>query len=170
MSSQNFKAACEKDIRHFLTNVIALPSCYNKRKLNFVKCSCIKRLDNKDRTVVYLTTVATMTKKQQDALFKELINGRRHQSSRYNICTGGDKSKGHSFYAFLNSFLSLMALGKKQFRKLNETRFFPGANVHKNTGNYNASMLDETMKAVIFLSSRKGRMMGKSMSLALFVP
>jgi hypothetical protein len=43
------KAACEHDIRYLLTNLIALPSCYNKRKQNFVKCSCIKRLENQDR-------------------------------------------------------------------------------------------------------------------------
>jgi hypothetical protein len=151
------KAACEHDIRHFLTNLIALPSCYNKRRLNFVKCSCIKRLENKDRAVVYLTTVATMTKKQQDALFKELINGRRHRSAGYNIRIGDDKSKGYSFYVCMNSFLNLMALGKKRFRKLNETRLVPGANVHKNTGNCNASMLDETMKAVISFIKQKGK-------------
>jgi hypothetical protein len=33
------KAVCEHDIRHFPTNMIALLSCYNKRKQNFVKCS-----------------------------------------------------------------------------------------------------------------------------------
>jgi hypothetical protein len=76
------KAKCEHDIRQFLTTLIALPSCYNKRKQNFVKCSCIKRLENQDHAVVYLTTVATMTNKQQDVMFKELINGRLH---RYKI-------------------------------------------------------------------------------------
>jgi hypothetical protein len=106
------EAACEHDIRHFLTNLISLPSCYNKRKLNFVKCSCIKRLENQDRTVVYLTTVAPMTKKQQDALFKELTNGRRHRSAGYNTHIGGDKIKGHSFYVCLNSFMNLMAREK----------------------------------------------------------
>jgi hypothetical protein len=68
------RAACEHDTRHFLTNVIALPSCYNKRKQKFVKCSCIKWLDNQDHAVLYLMMVATMMKKQQDALFKELLD------------------------------------------------------------------------------------------------
>jgi hypothetical protein len=157
------KAACEHEIRHFLTNLIALPSCYNKRKQNFVKFSCIKLLENQYCAVVYLTTVATMTKKQQHALFKELINGRRHRSAGYNIRIGDDKIKGHRFYVCLKSFLNLMALGKKRFRKLNETRLVPGANVHKNTrtqehkntGNCNAAMLDETMKAVISFIKHK---------------
>jgi hypothetical protein len=46
------KAACYRDIRHFPTKLIALPSCCNKIKHNFVKCSCIKRLENQDGAVV----------------------------------------------------------------------------------------------------------------------
>jgi hypothetical protein len=54
-------------------------------------------------------------------------------------------------------------IGKMRFKKLNETILVPGANIHKNTGRCNAAMLEETMKAVIFLSSRKGRTMGGSL-------
>jgi hypothetical protein len=57
----------------------------------------------------------------------------------------------------MNSFLNLIELGKKRFKKLNETLLFPGANVHKNTGNCNALMLDETMKAVILFIKQKGK-------------
>jgi hypothetical protein len=46
---------------------------------------------------------------------------------------------------------------KKRFRKLNETVLVPGANVHKNTGNCNASMLDETMKAASSFIKQKGK-------------
>jgi hypothetical protein len=61
---------------------------------------------------VYLITVATMKKKQHDALFKELINGHRHRSVGYNIRIGDEKNKGHSFYVCLNSFMDIMSLGK----------------------------------------------------------
>jgi hypothetical protein len=159
-----YKAVCEHaehDSGHFLTNCIALLSCYNNRKQNFVKCSCIKRLDNQYRAVVYLTTVATTTKKQQDDLFKELSNECCHRSAGYNIRIGDDKSKVHSFYVCLKSFMNLMALGKKQFNKLNETRLVPGSNVHKNTDNCNAAMLDKIMKAVISFIKQKGKDDGK---------
>jgi hypothetical protein len=46
---------------------------------------------------------------------------------------------------------------QNRFRKLNETRLVPGANVHKNTSNCNASMLDETIKAVISFIKQKGK-------------
>jgi hypothetical protein len=153
------KSAFEHDIRHFLTNYIVLASCYNKKNQNFVKCSCIKRIDNQDRVVVYLTTVAATMKKQQDALFKELINERRHRSARYKTHIGDNKSKGHILYVCLNSFMNIMALEKKRFKNLNETRLVPG--VHKNIDNYNAAMLDDTMKAVISFIKQKGKDYGE---------
>jgi hypothetical protein len=54
-----------------------------------------------------------------------------------------------------------MALGKKRFKKLNETRLVPGASVHKNTGNCNDAMLDETMKSVISFIKQKGKYDGE---------
>jgi hypothetical protein len=123
----------DEPIKTFFKELIGLPSCYNKRKGNYLHCACVKEIFDLDRSVSYLANVVTMTKKEQDAVFKELINSRHHRSACYNLCIGISKSNGYSFFLCLNSFLNMIAIGKKRFKSLNETRHIPGGNVHKNT-------------------------------------
>jgi hypothetical protein len=103
-----------------------------------------------------------MTKKEQDALFKELINSRRHRSAGYNLRIGINKSNGYSFDLCLNSFLNMVAIGKKRFKSLNETRHIPGANVHKNTGNGYACMSNEILQSVVNFIQLKGKQDGEA--------
>jgi hypothetical protein len=65
-------------IKNFLKDLIGLPLCYIKRKGHYVNRACVKDIVDLDRAVSYLYNVATITKKEQDALFKELINFRCH--------------------------------------------------------------------------------------------
>jgi hypothetical protein len=80
------------NIKAFLLQLQDLPSCFNKTMQHYVKCSCVKKLRdiNHDHAVVYLFAVASMRKRDQDALYKELINGRCHRSARYNLRIGVD--------------------------------------------------------------------------------
>jgi hypothetical protein len=75
------------DIRAFLLQLQDLPSCFNKTMQKYVKCICDKKLQviNHDHAVVYLSAVASMSKRDQDALYNELINGSHHRSARYNL-------------------------------------------------------------------------------------
>jgi hypothetical protein len=124
-------------IKTFLKELIGLPSCYNKRKGHYMHCTCVNDIVDLGRAVDYLANVATMTKKEQDALLKELINLRRHHLVGYNLRIGINKSNGYSVDLCLKSFLNLISIGKKIFKSLNETRYIPVGNVHKNTGNGN---------------------------------
>jgi hypothetical protein len=75
------KAQFERSIREFLTKFKDLPSCYNKTERQYIKCNCLSKLQGLDQAVVYLAAVAQMKNKEQDAMYKELINGRRHRSA-----------------------------------------------------------------------------------------
>jgi hypothetical protein len=157
-SAPNIKAGeFDEPIKTFLKELIGLPSCYNKRKGHCVHCACVKDIVDLDRAVYYLANVETMTKKEQDALFKELINSRRHRSAGYNLRIGINKSNGYIFDLCLNSFLNMIAIGKKRLKSLNETRHIPGGNVHKNTGNGNACMSNETLQSVVNFIQLKGK-------------
>jgi hypothetical protein len=103
-------------IKTFLKELIGLPLCYNKRKGHYVYCTCVKEIFDLDRAVPYLANVATMTKKEQDAPLKELINLCRHCAAGYNLRIGINKSNGYSFGLCLNSFLNLIAIGKNRVK------------------------------------------------------
>jgi hypothetical protein len=146
-AAPNIKAGeFDEPIKTFLKELIGLPSCYNKRKGHYFHCTCVKDIVDLDRVVYYLANVATMTKKEQDALFKELINSRRHHSAGYNLRIGINKSNGYIFDLCLNSFLNLIAIGKNRFKALNETHHIQCGNVHKNTGNGNACISNEALQ------------------------
>jgi hypothetical protein len=149
-SAPNVKAGeFDEPIKTFLKELIGLSSCYNKRKGNYVHCACVKETVDLDRALSYLANVVTTTKKEQYALFKELINSRRHRSAGYSLRIGVSKSNGYSFDLCLNSFLNIIAIGKKRFKSLNETRHIPDGNVHKNTGYCNTCMSNETLQSVV---------------------
>jgi hypothetical protein len=85
------KAQCERSIREFLTKFKDSPSCFNKTERQYIKCNCLSKLHGLDQAVVYLAAVAQMKKKEQDALYKELINGRRHRSAGYKLRIGAKR-------------------------------------------------------------------------------
>jgi hypothetical protein len=62
-------------LRQFRASLTLLLSCFNKRKGHFIKCGCINKLQHHCHAIDDLITVALMTKKEQDDLYKELING-----------------------------------------------------------------------------------------------
>jgi hypothetical protein len=71
---------------------MSLSSCFNRRKGQFITCGCIQKIkDDHDHAVKYILTVVLMTKKEKDALYKELINGRHKQSQGYDLHIGNDK-------------------------------------------------------------------------------
>jgi hypothetical protein len=82
--------ATDKEIREFLVALNALPSCYSKKHSEYLNCNCTNKLQGLDHAAAYLTAVAAMGKKEQDAIYKELINGRRRVAHGYNLCIGGD--------------------------------------------------------------------------------
>jgi hypothetical protein len=146
------------NIEAFLLQLQYLPSCFNKTMQKYVKCSCVKQLRdiNHDHAFLYLSDVASMRNRDQDALYKELINGCRHRSAGYNLCIGDDKYKGYSLLVCWNAFLNIMSIGKRRHATLRETRFIPGANLHKNTGNISATRSPELLNAVIDFIKDKG--------------
>jgi hypothetical protein len=96
-------------IKAFLEELTSLPSCFNRQKCHFIKCGCIRKIkDDHAHADEYLLDVALMTKKEQDALYKGLINGRHNRSRGYNLRIGNDKTNGYSMDICMNSFLNLV--------------------------------------------------------------
>jgi hypothetical protein len=62
---------------------------------------------------------------------------------------GHDIGNGYSFYLCRNSFLNVLIIVKKRYKTLKETRFIPGANLHKNTGNQHADLSSEVTSSVV---------------------
>jgi hypothetical protein len=118
-------------IKAFLEDLTSLPSCFNMQKCHFIKCGCIRKTKyDHDHADEYLLAFALVTKKEQDALYKELINGRHNRSRGYNLRIGNDKTNGYSMDLCMNSFLNLVAIGRKRFTNLSMTLFLPGKNNH----------------------------------------
>jgi hypothetical protein len=97
-----------------------------------------------------------MKKKEQDALYNELTNGCRHRSARYNLQIGNDIGNGYCFYLCRNSFLNVLGIGNKRYKTLKETRFTPGANLHKNTGNQHSALSAEVTSSTVNFILQKG--------------
>jgi hypothetical protein len=153
---------CIVTIKTFLTKMIDLPSCYTTRKYHFMKCGCVKRLQNLEQdSTLNLSTMALMANKQQDTIFKDLSNGWYHHYSGYNLRVGGDKNKCYSFNLCMDCFLNILYVGRRIFKMLNETRLIPGANAHQNTGNNNASVDQGAMKSVTDFKLHKGKVDGE---------
>jgi hypothetical protein len=152
------------DIKAFLLQLQHLLSCFNKTMQHYVKCSCVKKLwdINHDHAIAYLSDVASMSKRYQDALYKELINRHRHRSTGYNFRIGDDKDKGHSLILCQNAFLNILLIEQKRCHAtLQETHFIPGANLHKNTGNNSATRSPELLNDVIDFIKDKGAIDGE---------
>jgi hypothetical protein len=149
--------ATDKEIREFLVALKALPSCYSKKHREYLNCNCTNKLQGIDHAAAYLTTVAAMGKKGQDALYKDLINGRRRVAHGYNLRIGDDMATGYSLFLCRNSFLNILGVGKTRYTNLQATRFTPGMNTHKNSGNSHAAMKAGTKQSVIDFINQKGK-------------
>jgi hypothetical protein len=149
-------------IKAFLDQLTSLPSCFNRHKCHFIKCGCIRKIkDDHAHADEYLLAVALMTKKEQDALYKELINGRHNRSRGYNLRIGNDKTNGYSMDICMNSFLNLVAIGRKRFTNLSMTRFLPGKNKHKNNGNNYCALTQDVVDSVSTFIQDKGATEGE---------
>jgi hypothetical protein len=155
---QRRKAAPELDeeehkpnIKAFLNNMIALPSCFNATKLCFTNCSCLKALVDYDAAAVQeLWSIATMTKKEKEPVFKEWINTHDITSTGvsqgYGLRIGPNKGR---VALCQNSFKTLLHLWRKRWNTLYCTRLHLGLNIHKNMGNTNSAVSQDTRGSVV---------------------
>jgi hypothetical protein len=148
-------------IRVFLAKARDLPWCYNKRKGCFVKFNCNKKLQGGKQSVSFLSSVACMTKSEQDALYKELFNGIHHRSGGYNIHIGDNKDNGYSLLCCRNMFLNVLAIGRKHHNKLLEIHLVPGRNINKNVGNTHTTLSSDVTESVVRFITDKGREEGE---------
>jgi hypothetical protein len=126
-----------------------------------LNCNCTNKLQGLDHAAAYLTTVVAMGKKEQYALYKELINGRRRVAHGYNLRIGDDMATGYSMFLCRNSLLNILGVGKTRYTNLHATRFTPGMNTHKNSGNSHAAMTAGTKQCVIDFINQKGKEEGE---------
>jgi hypothetical protein len=148
-------------IRVFISKSIDLPWCYNKRKGYFFKCNCNKKLQGGNQDVSFLSSVACMTKSEQDALHTELFNGSHHRLGGYNIHIGDDKDSGYSLLFCRNTFFNVLSIGRKRYTKLLEMRLVPGRNINKNVGNTHANLFSDVTESVVHFVKDKGREEGE---------
>jgi hypothetical protein len=102
-----------------------------------------------------------MGNKKQDALYKELINGRRRVAHGYNLRVGDDMATGYSMFLCCNSFINILGVGKTRYTNLQATRLTPGVNTNKNSGNSHAAMTAGTKQSVIYFINQKGKEEGE---------
>jgi hypothetical protein len=149
-------------IKAFLEELTSLPSCFNRQKCHFIKYGCIRKIkDYHAHADEYILAVSLITKKEQDAMYKEMINGRHNRSRSYSLQIGNDKITGYSMDLCMNSFLNLIAIGRKRFTNLSMTRFLPGKNKHNNNGNNNCALTQDVVDSVLKFIRDKGATEGK---------
>jgi hypothetical protein len=90
-----------------------------------------------------------MSKRDQDVVYKELINARMTRMTGYNLRMGKSKRNGFTFNVCWNSFVNVLNLSDERIKTINETRLDPGPNVHSNTGNNNACHSKELHQSVV---------------------
>jgi hypothetical protein len=126
-----------------------------------LNCNFTNKLQGLYYAAAYLATVATMGKKEQYALYKELINGRRRVAHGYNLRIGDDMAIWYSLFLCRNSFLNILGVGKTRYTNWQATRFTRGMNTHKNSGNSHAAMTAGTNQNVIDFINQKGKEEGE---------
>jgi hypothetical protein len=137
-------------IKAFLEDLTSLPSCFNRHKCHFTKCGCIRKIkDEYAHADEYMLAVAFMTNKEQDALYKELVNGRHNCSRGYNLRICNGKRTGYRMYLCMKWFLNLFAIGRKRFTNLSMTRLLPGENKHKNNSNNYCALTQYVVDSVL---------------------
>jgi hypothetical protein len=102
-----------------------------------------------------------MGNNEQHALYKELINGRRRAAHGYNLRIGDDMATGYSLFLCHNSFLNILGVGMTRYTNLQATRFTPGMNTHKNSGNSHVTMTAGAKQSVIDFINQKGKEEGE---------
>jgi hypothetical protein len=110
----------------FIKALSCLSSCFNKKSSFFVKCTCISNLKRFDRAQLYLFHVGSMSKCDQDMVYKELINAQVTRMTGYNLRMGKSKRNGFTFNACRNSFVNVLNLSDERIAAINETRLDPG--------------------------------------------
>jgi hypothetical protein len=149
-------------IKAFLEELTSLPSCFNRQKFHFIKCGCISKIkDEHAHANEYLLDVALVTNNEQDALYKELINGRHNRSRGYNLRIGNDKRTGYNMDFCMNSLLNLVAIGRKRFTNLYMTHFMSGKNTDKNNGNSYCVLTQYVVDSVLTFIRDKGAKEGE---------
>jgi hypothetical protein len=84
-------------LNNFMCGVVGLRSCYNKRAKSFVNCACLSELQQFAKAKQYLFRIGSMPKRDQDSVFKELVNGRQYRVRGYTIRMGNLKKKAFHF-------------------------------------------------------------------------
>jgi hypothetical protein len=117
------KAEHAPAITLFMKKLGGLPSCYRK------KCR------------IFTNWIpASMSKKDQEHLYKEWINDQDHilngLAYGYGLRIGPDKK---CLVLCRNSFMNVLNLGRARWITLNSTKLVLGANKHKNVENKNTS-------------------------------
>jgi hypothetical protein len=79
----------------------------------------------------------------------------------YNLQMGKSKRNCFTFNVCLNSFVNVLNLSDERIATINETRLDPGPNVHRNTGNKNASHSKELRQSVMPFVKDKVEMCGE---------
>jgi hypothetical protein len=102
-----------------------------------------------------------MTKKEQDAQYKELINGRHNRSRGYNLRIGKVKRTGYIMDLCMNLFFILVAIDRKRFTNLSKTHFLLGKNKHKSNGNTYCAFTQDVVDIMLTFIRDKGAMEGE---------
>jgi hypothetical protein len=124
--------------------------CRIKKSNHFIKCGCIRKIkDDHAHADEYLLAVALMTKKEQDAMYKELMNGCDNHSRGYNLRISNDKRNGYIMYLCMKSLLNLVAIGRKRFTNLSMTHFLPDKNKQKNNVNRYCALTQDVVYSVL---------------------
>jgi hypothetical protein len=109
----------------------------------------LKQLGNFDRSVDYLLQVGSMHKRDQDAFFKDVIDGRKAASHGYIVQLVYDRLKGCTFAVCRSLFMHVLSLGDERMKLVLATRFEPGPNVHNNELNNNAAITPLIWQGVV---------------------
>jgi hypothetical protein len=81
----------------FIKDLSGLSSCFNNKSRFFVKCTCLSKLKRFDRAQLYLFCMGSMSKRDQDMVYKELVNARVTRRTGYNLRMGKSKRNGFTF-------------------------------------------------------------------------
>jgi hypothetical protein len=156
-------------IKTFVEKLVTMLSCFNRQNRSFTNCSCLKVVEDFDAATDELWIVASLSKNEQEPYYKEWINGREMtklgRAQGYSLCIGAKKS---CVYLCRNSFMNLLNLGRKRWPRLISTRPIFGKHKHKNYGNQNGAVNQDTEIMCSFIFKVSQRCMVNSMGRVSF--
>jgi hypothetical protein len=150
-----------KPVCQFTKALSGLSSCFNKKSRFFFKRTCLSKLKRFDRAQLYLFRVVSMSKRDQDMVYKELVNARVTRTTGYNLRMGKSKRNGFTLNVCRNSFVNVINISDERIKTINKTRLDPGPNVHRNTVNKNACHSKELRQSVVSFVKDKGETCGE---------